>query len=440
MPESASGTRHVVVGWILVAAAISYLDRVCISTAAPAIKAELALSDSQMGLVFSAFTLAYALFEIPAGWFADRYGARITLARVVVWWSLFTAATGLAWGLVSLLVLRFLFGIGEAGMFTGAAQAFGRWLPIAERGRAFGLALMTAAFGGALSQPLVVYLLGHMSWRGAFVVFGSVGILWAGGWWWWFRDDPAEHGAVNAHELAVIESGRGSFEPAASVPWGVIFTNRSVLALCFTHFCAAYGWYFYLTWLPTYLLRARGLDLKAVGWLAALPLLGIGFGSLLGGWASDRVMRRLGARRGRRLLPLIGHPVAAASVVGAVLTPDATTSALLFSLAAGFGAFGVSCAWAATVDIGGAHSGVVSGAMNMMGNLGGTLCPLVIGYTLERFGAFEPSLLLVAFMYLVAAAGWLVIDPAEQVATPGVDQQSRRSMAAINSSIDARMR
>jgi len=181
MPEPASGARHAVVAWILAAAAIAYLDRVCISTAAPAIKAELGLSDSQMGMVFSAFTLAYALFEIPAGWLADRYGARITLARVVVWWSLFTAATGLAAGLVSLLALRFLFGIGEAGMFTGAAQAFGRWLPIAERGRAFGLALMTAAFGGALSQPLVVYLLQHMSWRGAFGVFSSIGLVWAVG-------------------------------------------------------------------------------------------------------------------------------------------------------------------------------------------------------------------------------------------------------------------
>ncbi|MGH7899743.1 MAG: MFS transporter [Candidatus Binatia bacterium] len=413
-----SRTRHVMLAWILVAAGIAYLDRVCIATAAPAIKAELALSDSEMGLVFSAFTLAYALFEIPAGSLADRFGARMTLSRVVVWWSFFTAATGLASGLGSLLALRFLFGMGEAGMFTGAAQAFGRWLPIAERGRAFGFTLMTAAFGGAISQPLVVFLLGHMSWRGAFAVFGSVGVFWAAGWWWWFRDDPAAHRGVNAGELELITSGRGSFEQAEPVGLGTVFRNRSVLALCASHFCAAYGWYFYLTWLPSYLMRARGLDLSAVGWLAALPLLGIGFGSLLGGWLSDRIVRRFGARRGRRILPLLGHPLAAAAVVAALFTPDATASALLFSLAAGLGAFGVSCAWAAAVDIGGAQAGVVSGAMNMLGNFGGTLCPLVIGYSLDRLGAFEPSLLLVALMYLVAAAGWLAIDPDDRIGRP----------------------
>ena len=415
MPGAASRARHFVVAWILVAAAISYLDRVCISTAAPAIKHDLGLSDSQIGLVFSAFTLAYALFEIPAGWLADRYGARLTMSRVVVWWSFFTAITGTAWNLTSLLVLRFLFGMGEAGMFTGAAQAFGRWLPVAERGRAFGLALMTAAFGGALSQPLVVFFLGHLGWRGAFVVFGSVGFVWALGWWLWFRDDPAEHPACNKEELEVIVAGRGTFNHGATLPWSVLFSNRSVLALCFTHFGAAYGWYFYLTWLPTYLMRARDLDLKSAGWLAALPLLGIGLGSLFGGLLSDQLMRRFGARTGRRMLPLIGHPLAAAAIAGGVYAPDGISSALLFSLAAALGAIGVACSWAAAVDVGGANAGVVGGAMNMLGNLGGTLCPIIIGYSLDYFGAWEPSLLLVAAMYIWAAVGWLAIDPEDRV-------------------------
>lgn len=416
MNAPASRARHLVVAWILVAAAISYLDRVCIATAAPTIKADLGLTDGQMGLVFSAFTLAYALFEIPAGWLADRYGARMALARVVVWWSFFTAVTGLAGGLLSLLALRFLFGMGEAGMFPGAAQAFGRWLPAHERGRAFGGTLMTAAIGAAASQPLVVWMLEHASWRIAFAIFGSVGFFWAIGWWLWFRDDPETHPAVNAAEARLIVEGRGEFRHGATLPWQHVFRNRSVLALCFTHFFAAYGWYFYLTWLPTYLLRARGLDLKSVGWLAALPLLGIAAGALLGGWLSDPLVRRFGLRTGRRLLPLVGHPLAAASIVAAVYTPDAIASAVLFSAAATLGSFGVSCAWAAAVDVGGENAGVTSGAMNMLGNLGGTACPLVIGFTLDRFGSFDPSLLLIAVMYLIAAAGWLAVDPTRRLA------------------------
>jgi MFS family permease len=415
MTAAATGARHLVVLWMLVAAAICYLDRVAISTAAPTIKHDLGLSDSQMGLVFSAFTLAYALFEIPGGWLADRFGARLTLTRVVVWWSAFTAATGAATGLGSLLALRFLFGAGEAGMFPGAAQAFSRWLPATERGRAFGFTVMMAALGSAMSQPLVVFLLTHASWRAAFVLFGAVGFVWAAGFWRWFRDDPAEHPAVNAEELRTIVATRGIERHGASVPWRRIFSNRSVLALCFTHLAAIYAWYFPLTWLPTYLLRARGFDLTEVGWLAALPLLAIGAFTFFGGWLSDLATKRMGARRGRRAAGLVGHPLAAVAIVAAVLTPNPFASALFFSCAAGLGALGVACAWAAATDVGGEHAGVVSGAMNMFGNLGGTASPLVIGFTLDRLGLWEPSLLSVAVAYLLAAAGWLFVDAEERI-------------------------
>ncbi len=415
---AATGTRHVVVGWILVAAGICYLDRVAISTAAPAIKTDLGLSDSEMGFVFSAFTLAYALFEIPGGWLADRFGARLTLTRVVVWWSFFTAFTGAATGLWMLLALRFAFGMGEAGMFPAAAQAFGRWLPLTERGRAFGVTIMMAAFGGAMSQPLVVWLLNHTSWRVAFVIFGGIGMLWAVGFWSWFRDDPAEHRGVNAEELRTIVAGRGNERHAESVPWGRIFANRSVVALCFVHLTAIYGWYFYLTWLPTYLLRARGFELTEVGWLAAMPLVAIGACGFSGGWLSDLATRRMGARWGRRIAGVVGHPIAALAVVAAVYTPDPYFAAICFTIAAGAGALGVACAWAAATEIGGEHAGVVSGAMNMFGNLGGTICPLVIGFTLERLGVWEPSLLSVSVAYLLAAVGWLAVDAERRLALP----------------------
>lgn len=429
----ATRTRHVVVGWTLVVAAIAYLDRVCISTAAPAIRAELGLSDTQMGLVFSAFTFAYALFEIPGGWFADRFGARVTLTRIVVWWSLLTAATGLATGLLSLLLVRFLFGLGEAGMFPASARAFARWLPETERGRAFGLAIMTGALGGAMTQPLVIGLLGHMSWRAAFAVFGSVGLVWAVGWWRWFRDDPAEHPAVNAAELRLIAERRGDMPHFEAIPWRLVLRSRTLLALCLTYGAAIYGWYFYLTWLPTYLLRARGFDLAHVGWLAALPFLAMAAGVFLGGWLSDALAHRIGSRRGRSVAGILGFPLAAAAVVGAVLTASPATSAWLFAAAAGLGALGVAPAWAVSVELGGPHTGVVSGAMNMFGNLGGALSPLVVGISLERLGSWEAPLLSVAVLYVGAAIGWLAIDPTQAILTnePGTSRAAPATSEAV---------
>ncbi len=217
---SPTAVRHGVLGLTLALTAIAYLDRVCISTAAPAIKDELHLSDIQMGYVFSAFTLAYALFEVPSGWLADRFGARLMLTRVVTWWSALTAATGLATGFASLLAIRFLFGAGEAGAFPSMARVYSRWLPARERGRAFGLALMTAALGGAATQPLVVALLGWVQWRHTFMLLGVVGLVWAVVWFWWFRDDPHGHGAVNEAELRIIASDPPW--PHQRAPWAAM--------------------------------------------------------------------------------------------------------------------------------------------------------------------------------------------------------------------------
>src|SRR5215472_6692627 len=405
--------RHGVLGFTLVLTAIAYLDRVCISTAAPAMKAELQISDVHMGYVFSAFTLAYALFEVPSGWLADRFGARAMLTRIVLWWSAMTAATGLASGFGSLLAVRFLFGAGEAGAFPSMARAYGRWLPARERGRAFGLALMTAALGGALTQPLVVALLTRTGWRETFMLFGLVGVAWAAAWFWWFRDDPHAHAGVNAGELRLI--GSDPPQPHGRVPWSAMVRSRSLVAVCLMYGFAVYGWYFYITWLPTYLLRARGFDLQQVGWLAALPLLSIAAGVLVGGWASDVLGRHWSPRIARRTPGILGLPLAAAAVLGAVATPVPSSAALLLAAAAGLAALGVSPAWAVCLEIGGRHAGVVSGAMNTFGNLGGTLSPLVVGWCLQRWGSWNVSLVSIAACYVLAALCWLVIDPTRPI-------------------------
>jgi MFS family permease len=415
-PAPATRARHTVVAFTLALVAVAYLDRVCISTAAPAIKTELGLRDWQMGLVFSAFTLSYALFEVPSGWFADRFGARLTLTRIVLWWSAMTAATGLVGGFGSLVAVRLLFGVGEAGTFPATARAYARWLPERERGRAFGLAIMMGALGGALTQPLVVFLLGSMSWRYAFAIFGSVGVVWAAAWWRWFRDDPAEHPAVNSEELREIIGGGGERRAREQVPWLELTRNPSLLALCGMYMGAIYGWYFYLTWLPTYLLRARGFDLQHMGMLAALPLLGVAAGVTLGGWLSDRLTERWGQRSGRRAPGLFGFPLAALAIGAAVTTANPLASALLLTAAAGLAALGIAPAWVVATEMGGVHAGVVSGAMNMFGNLGGALSPVVVGICLERWDSWQAPLFSVAAFYLLAAFCWLLVDPAQRIA------------------------
>lgn len=376
-------------------------------------KADLGLTDSQMGYAFSAFTLAYALFEIPSGWLADRFGARLMLTRIVVWWSLMTAATGLAGGFVTLLLLRLLFGLGEAGTFPSIARAFSHWLPLMTRGRAFGVAITAGALMGALTQPLVVALLSVMSWRHVFQVFGLAGIVWAAGWWLWFRDDPRDHSGVNQAELRLI--GQDPPAPRHRAPWRAILADRNFHVLCVMYFCDIYGWYFYLTWMPTYLLRGRGFDLREVGWLAALPYVMIAAGVFAGGWWSDRLLKTTTLRAARRLPGLAGLPLAALAVASAVATPDAYAAAFLFAAAAGLAALGVAPAWAVCLDVGGRSAGVVSGAMNMFGNLGGALSPVVIGVCLDRLGSWNAPLQTVAVFYLAAAACWLFIDPERRI-------------------------
>jgi MFS family permease len=407
-----SRARHTVLGFALAVMGVAYLDRVAISSAAPAMKADLGISDTQMGLVFSAFTLAYALFEVPSGWLADRFGARSTLARIVLWWSAMTAATGAATGFGSLLTLRWLFGMGEAGVLPSLSRAFSRWLPATARGQAFGLTLMAAALGGAATQPIVVWLLARVSWRQAFPIFGAVGIVWVAAWLRWFRDDPRTHPAVNAAELALI--GNEPETPHPRVPWAR-FRSRGVVSLCAMYFCAIYGWYFYITWLPTYLLRGRGFDFQAMGWLASLPLLGIAAGALLGGAISDPLVRRFGLRAGLRVPGLVGLPLAALCVLLSIATPDGRAAAFLLAAAAGSAALGIAPAWSVCLAIGGRHAGVVSGAMNTFGNFGGALLPVVMGAVLEHTGSWNASLHSVAALYGVAALCWLGIDPESSI-------------------------
>ncbi len=410
----ASSVRYGVLALTLLLSGIVYLDRVAISTTSLAIKSDIGLDDARLGLVFSAYTLAYALFEIPSGWLADRFGSRLMLTRIVVVWSLMTAATGWAWSFASLCVIRFVFGMGEAGAYPSIARAYTRWLPARDRGRAFGLTVMCGLLASAATQPLVVALMRVASWRQVFPLFGLVGLVWALVWFVWFRDDPHTDPRVGPAELALI--GHDPAPAHAPVPWRLLFANGTLRALCGMYLGTIYGWYFFLSWLPQYLLRARGFDLRQVGWLAALPLLGIASGVLAGGWLSDVLVSRVGSRWGRRLPGLVGLPAAAVAIAVAVQTLDPRLSVAALAFAAASAALAVAPAWAVCLEIGADHAGVVSGAMNTFGNVGGTLSPIVMGLCLARWHSWDAPLLTLALFYALAGACWLLIDPREAIA------------------------
>ena len=302
-------TRYWVIVFAVTLAIIQYIDRVCISQAAPFISRDLQLDEAQMGWVFSAFTLAYALFEIPAGYLGDRIGPRKVLIRIVLWWSFFTAATGWMWSWVSLAVTRFLFGAGEAGAFPNLTKAFHRWLPLSERTRAQGIMWTSARLGGAFTPMLVYLCLQHVTWRTAFQLFGLLGVVWAVVFFWWYRDNPRAHPQVNAAEAALLPAEPESGE-RFHAPWKLLFTSRTVWCLCGQYFACSYCFYFFITWFPTYLLKAQGFDVKQSALLAGTPLFVGAFGSLLAGWISPILSRRFASvanvRRGMGAAGAVG--------------------------------------------------------------------------------------------------------------------------------------
>ncbi len=259
IPTTASRT---LMRFAVVLAALLYLDRVCISQSQSLISAELGLSKTDMGFIMMMFSLAYAIFEVPGGWLGDRIGPRKVITRIVIWWSAFTMATGLATGFWSLTIMRFLFGVGEAGAFPNLTKAFSNWFVGEDRTRAQAIMWLAARWGGALTPLLVVFVLDFVNWRQSFYMFGAVGFIWAFLFFRWFRDTPDRHPGVNAAELSRLarpaERLTGG-DAHGGAPWAKFFTNRSVWLLCLQYACLSYGFWFYITWLPTYIREVFGL-------------------------------------------------------------------------------------------------------------------------------------------------------------------------------------
>jgi MFS family permease len=351
---------------VIVLAIITYIDRVCISQAAPLIKKDLGLSEWQLGWVFSAFTISYALFEIPGGWMGDRFGPRSVLMKVVVMWSMFTAATGAAWNFTAMVICRFLFGVGEAGCFPNVTKIFTIWLPSNERVRAQGILWLSARWGAHLRRCWSRGFWGFMTWRWAFVMFGGLGDL-GGRFFPVVPRSAGEHPGVNAAELALLDGADRNAPSHAKVPWRKLCTSPTVLLLWLQYFCMSYGWYFYITWLPTYLRDARGVSLEKGAILAGLPLFFGGIGCFVGGWAAKRLAERWSnVARARRVVACTGLFLAGALLVIATRIGDPVFAMVALALASFSNDLAMAPDWAACMDVGGRLAGSLSGSMNMM--------------------------------------------------------------------------
>ena len=390
--------RHVILVLLVALGLITFLDRICISVAGARIMGDLSLDAAQWGWVQSVFILAYGLFQMPIGALADRRGQRTIAALIVIWWSLFTALTGAAGGFVSLLALRFLFGLGEAGAYPVMTGVIAQWFPASERAVAQGFVWGASRLGGALSPILVVPLQQAYGWRVAFQVLAVAGVVWGIVWLVVYRDKPKPA------------------EERPRTPWRTMFGARGFWMLMAMYFCYVWGSWFYFTWMPTYLQKGRGFAEDEMKLFASLPFF-LGMASnVAGGFLSDFASRRFGKRVGRLAVGSVSLALAAICVAAVALADDRRAVVIFLTLGFGVMDLMLPAAWAICLDIGGAHAGALSGAMNTAGSAGGFLCATLFGAVVNATGDYNLPVLCIAGMLAISALLFTRLDPERPIA------------------------
>jgi ACS family glucarate transporter-like MFS transporter len=431
MPNLFRGrVRWLLIFWMFAISAVAYLDRVNISIAGHAIAQEFRLDNIQLGWVFSAFVLGYALFQAPGGRLADRFGPRKILTFGTVWWAVFTALTafvapGISGALLFLLAVRFALGIGEAVVYPASNRLVASWIPSPERGVANGWIFAGVGAGAGITPPLITYILVRHGWRWSFWITALIGLGAGVIWFLVARDNPEQHPWIESQEAAYIESGLP--EPAATafqlgkpLPWGEIIGNKNVLAITVSYFCYGYVAYIFFTWFFSYLNNVRGLNLKSSAYYGMLPFIAMATCSPLGGWIADRLTKRYGKRVGR--CGVAGASIALAGVFLALGTHAQDVRLASIVLAGGAGALYLSQSsfWAVTSDIAGRSSGSVSGVMNMGNQIGGAITASLTPWLAKHFG-WGMSFFVAAGLCVVGAFTWLAVDPEQELARQEVE-------------------
>ncbi len=408
--------RYQVLCVLSILSMITFLDRIALSSAGGAIMDDLHINAVQWGWILGMFTFTYGVFEIPAGWLGDLIGGKKVLTRVVLWWSLFTVLTGLATGFVMLLVIRILFGIGEAGAYPNTSIVLRKWFPAIERARAQAVIWGASRLGAALTPFLVLPIQQHYHWQTSFYLLGALGIVWAIFWIFWHTEKPSDSKRISAAELNYIETNQEHAKTNAEVKpsFKQVLRSNNIWFLMCMYFCYAIGAYFFQSWFHTYLEKGRLIPKSHLLWASSLPYLLAAVGCFTGGWLSDKACLRYGKKWGRRLVPMIGLFVSGICIIGASLISDNTVA--IVALGAGMAFMDVTApvAWAVAMDLGGTKSGTVSGSMNTAGLTGAYLSTVLFGYLASSYGYYLP-LLLIGIIVLTGAFIWLKIDATKAI-------------------------
>ncbi|MBP2625695.1 MAG: major facilitator superfamily 1 [Firmicutes bacterium] len=414
LTEKKSNVRWIVAGLMWAAIAINYIDRTVLAAAAPFITKEFSVTPSEMGIIMSGFFWSYALLQIPAGLVADKIGQKKTLGFAVAWWSVATALTGLGTGFKSILGFRVALGVGEAAAYPSNAGIASKWFPDKERATVGGLFDSGSKFGGAVAMPLIVWLISMFGWKMTFVIIGLAGVIWSIIWIMYFKEIPEEHKGVNAAELKHIRDGqikKQGLDDEQPMKWYELLKYRNIWAMCIGFFMINYTSYFFITWLPTYLIKEKGMGMLAMGFAAMLPLLISMFVEVGAGWASDKIQSKgwLSLTATRKLF-LVGGLLMASCIGLAASAESAITAVALLCIAKSGTTIAASQVWALPGDVAPKNmTSVVAGLQNSVSNMGGVVGPIVTGAILQATGSFNMALLLSSGLLLVGILNYLFL-------------------------------
>ncbi len=408
--------RYQVLVVLSVLSMITFLDRIALSSASGSIMSDLHLSTVQWGWILGMFTLSYGLFEVPTGWLGDKIGGKKVLIRVVIWWSFFTILTGFSTGFIMLLIVRTLFGMGEAGAYPNTSIILSKYFPVIERGRAQAIIWGASRIGAALTPFVVLPLQQRYSWHIPFYILGAAGFIWALFWLFWHKEEPTEVKDIEPKELEYILAHRDLpivLEENKKSYWS-IFESRNIWYLLGMYICYAIGAYFFQSWFHTYLEKGRLIPKNQLIWASSIPYLLAGLGCLSGGWLSDKAVLKYGKKWGRRIVPMIGLFVSGLCMIGASLVADNTIAIIALGIGMAFMDVTAPVAWAVAMDLGGLKSGSVSGSMNAAGLTAAYLSTVIFGYLATAYGYYLP-VLLIGIIVLLGAFVWLKIDATKKI-------------------------